>query len=254
MVLTFRQLSFDTLHFAAGSRVPERTSLFEANPYLIGGRLAVLDFDEQQILRWLISIEPVRSLILEELGRNRSAFVRPEVVEPFYAIGEGEIDLLICDQHMPAEALIMEAKRVEVEIQRPERDVVRKIRNIARGVQQANSRYEKFGFFEHYLAIITAVDASNQHDSNIPNRGLHSDSRSLYDDGKTLTRIVDFPGRDDLKPDVGIVFMEVVQPSRLGVDIRGTFRICVHHRARHRDQAPDITNRVAALMMPVRLR
>src|SRR5579863_703991 len=103
MVLTFRQLSFDTLHFPAGSRVPERTSLFEANPYLIGGRLAVLDFDEQRILRWLMSIEPIRSLIIEELGRNRSAFVRTEVVKPFYAIGEGEIDLLVCDQHMPTE-------------------------------------------------------------------------------------------------------------------------------------------------------
>jgi hypothetical protein len=254
MVLTFRQLSFDTAHFSAGSRVPERFSMFEANPGFVGGKCSVMDFDEHGILKWLVSYEPSRSVLLEELGRRRSAFVQTEVVQPFYAPGQGDIDFLACDRDVPQQALIMEAKRVEVEVETRERDVVRKLRDVAKGVQQANTRYDHFGFFQHYLAVITAVDASEQNENNVPSRGLRADSSDLFDDRKTFTRIVDFPRRDDLKPDVGVVFIEVVQPSRLGVDLRGTLRICVHRRARPREHSADVTNRVATLMSPVVLR
>ena len=38
----------------------------------------------------------------------------------------------------------------------------------------------------------------------------------------TFKRIVEFPGRDDLKSDVGIVFVELVQPSGVSINERVT--------------------------------
>src|ERR1035438_158650 len=157
MVLTFRQLSFDTVHFPAGSCIPAKTEMFNANPYLVGGSHAVLEMDEWSLVHWLMSFAPVRSVILEELGRGPGAFHRTEVVQPFYAGGEGEMDLLVCERRAPHEALIMEAKRVKVEIVDSERDVVHKIKDIATGVRQANARYDPFGFFQHYLAVVRAI-------------------------------------------------------------------------------------------------
>ena len=250
IILTFRQLSFDTVHFPAGSRIPAKTEMFQTDPYLIGGSHQVMDMDERSLVQWLMSFVPVRSLIFEELGRRPMSFYRPEVVQPFYSCGEGEMDLLVCEPQAPHEALIMEAKRVKVEIVNPERDIVHKIKDIAAGVRKANLRYEQFAFFQHYLAVITVVDASGQHESNIPCRGLRSDTNDLYSDRKTFTRIVDFPRRDTLRPEIGIVFMEIVQPSRLAFDLRANFRICVQHRAQPREQGRNVTNRVAELMRP----
>jgi hypothetical protein len=181
------------------------------------------------------------------LGRSADAFYRPEVVEPFHASGEGEMDLVVCERQAPHQAAVIEAKRVKVEVINSERDEVHKIGDIAKGVHQANTLYKRFGFFQHYLAVITAVDASEQSDSNIPCRGLRSETADLYDDRRTFTRIVDFPKRDDLKPEIGIIFIEVVQPSRMSLDRRATFRICVQHPATPRPQADSVTKNMIVL-------
>jgi hypothetical protein len=248
LILTFRQISFDTLQFPPGARIPAPTPMFDVNSHLVSGATPVTDLDERSLVRWLMLFAPVRSIIFEELGRSPTAFFRPEVVEPFYCPGEGEIDLIACERLAPHQALVIEAKRVKVEIVNAERDEVHKIKDIARGVQQANTVYDRFGFFQHYLAVITAVDASDQDDTNIPCRGLRSDTADLYEEGKTFTRIVDFPKRDNLKPGIGIIFMEVVQPSRIAFERRATFRICVQQEPKAREQASSVTNRIATLM------
>jgi hypothetical protein len=247
MVLRFRQLSFDTTHYPPGTTVSSHVTMFAPDPYVICEMTPVTQLDERSLVRWLMLVSDVRSMMFEALGRSSGAFYQPEVVEPFYAPGEGEIDLVICERGAPHEALVIEAKRVKVEIVNAERDEVHKIREVAKGVHQANTLYRRFGFFQHYLAVITAVDASDQTDSNIPCRGLRSDTADLFDDRKTFTRIVDFPKRDDLKPEIGIIFMEVVQPSRIAIDRRATFRVCVQHPANARQQADSVTRNVALL-------
>jgi hypothetical protein len=248
LVLTFRQMSFDTMHVPSGAQVPACTPMFDASRYYVSGATPVTALDERSLMRWLMLFSPVRSIIFEELGRSAASFFRPELVEPFYCSGEGEMDLLVCERMAPHEALVVEAKRVKVEIVNTERDEVHKIMDIAKGVHQANTLYERFAFFQHYLAVITAVGASDQDDTNVPCRGLRSHTTDLYEERKTFTRIVDFPKRDNLKREIGIVFMEVVQPSRIAFDRRATFRICVQRPAKAREQAASVTNRVQSLV------
>ena len=174
--LTYRQISFDTAHIAPGH--PVKATFFEAAPYAyVDGSTRVTEFDEKTIVRWLMLCPPSRHIILEELGLPATAFYQPEVVRPFYSPGEGDLDLILCPQLWPREALALECKRVKVESVNAGQDKINKLQDVAGGVRQANKLYNgPFAFFQTYLAIITEVEASGQAERNIPNRGVRSDT------------------------------------------------------------------------------
>jgi hypothetical protein len=107
-----------------------------------------------------------------------------------------------------------------------------------------------FAFFQTYLAIITEVAASAQHEINIPNRGVRSHTTPQRGDTKNTTfrQIVEFPGRAELHDDIGILFIEIVQPSRLSIDTQATARVCLYPRAERHEQLDRVTNRVMEIM------
>lgn len=130
-------------------------------------------------------------------------------------------------------------------------DKINKLQDIAGGVRQANKFYNgPFAFFQTYLAIITKVEASGQDERNIPNRGVRSHTTPQRGDTRTTTfrQIVEFPGRAELHDDIGIVFIEIVQPSRLSIDKQATVRVCIYRRAERRDQRDAVTKRIMEIM------
>lgn len=246
MVLTYRQISVDTGRLTNGS------ILFDAAPY-VSGCVRVTDIPEKQLIRWLMLSEPARGLIFEELGFPSSAFYALEVGEPFYSPGIGDLDLVLCNHCAPHEAAVLECKRVKIVVVDPEQHQMNKLEDTRIGVIQANRLHDKFGFSRTYLAVLTEVEASQQHDTNIPCRGIDSTATPDYGQTKSFKRIVEFPGRDDLKTDIGIVFIEVVQPSRISINERVTIRVCVHHPAQQRTQSDSVTNRIEMVMRGQRL-
>lgn len=249
--LIYRQVSFDTAHVSLDQ--PGSATFFEAVPYssVDDGSARVTAFDEKPIIRWLMLCPSSRQIILEELGLPPDAFHRPEVVQPFYAPGEGDIDLILCPRLSPHQAVAFECKRVKVESVNIGKDKVNKLRDVADGVRQANKLYNgSAAFFQTYLAIITEVDASGQGEINIPNRGIRSDTTPQRGDTRTTTfkQIVEFPGRAELHDDVGIIFIEIAQPSHLSIDKQASVRVCVYRRAERRDQLTGVTNRVIKIM------
>lgn len=250
-ILTYRQISFDTAHIAPGQPVQAR--FFEAVPYpYIDGSTRVTEFDEKPIVRWLMLCPPAREIILDTLGLPVTAFYRPEVVRPFYAPGEGDLDLVLCPQLYPCEGFALECKRVKVESLNAGHDKINKLQDVAGGVRQANKLYDgPYAFFQTYLAIITEVEASSgQADWNIPNRGVRSHTTPQRGDTRrtTFRQIVEFPGRADLHEDIGILFIEIVQPSRVSIDKQATVRVCAYRRAAPRDQRDGVTNRIREIM------
>ncbi len=106
-VLTCWQISFDTVHIASGQ--PCEARFFEDAPYpYMENSTRVTEFDEKPIVRWLMRCPPSRQIILEELRLPADAYYCPEVVSPFYAPGEGDIDL--CPSLAPREAFAIECK------------------------------------------------------------------------------------------------------------------------------------------------
>lgn len=249
--LFYRQVSFDTVHVSLNQ--PDSATFFEVAPYpsVDDGSARVTAFDEKPIIRWLMLCPSSRQIILEELGLPPDAFHRPEVVQPFYAPGEGDIDLIICPRLSPHQAVAFECKRVKVESVNIGKDKVNKLQDVAGGVRQANKLYNgSAAFFQTYLAIITEVDATGQGEINIPNRGIRSDTTPQRGDTRTTTfkQIVEFPGRAELHDDVGIIFIEIAQPSHLSIDKQASVRVCVYRRAERRDQLTGVTNRVIKIM------
>ena len=248
--LTYRQISFDTARISPGQLT---ATFFDAAPYpsVDDGSARVTAFDEKPIVRWLMLCPFSRQIILDELNLLPDASYRPEVVQPFYAPGEGDIDLILCPRLSPHQAIAFECKRVKVESVNIGQDKINKLQDVAGGVRQANKLYNGHSaFFQTYLAIITEVEASGQDGINIPNRGVRSDTTPQRGDTRTTTfkQIVEFPGRAELHDDIGIVFIEIAQPSRLSIDKQASVRVCVYRRAERRDQLKGVTNRVMEIM------
>jgi hypothetical protein len=211
----------------------------------------VTEIDEKRIVSWLMGASSSRQIILEELGMPLDAFYWPEIVQPFYAPGEGDLDLIICSGLSPNKALVLECKRIKVETVNAGQDKINKLQDIGGGVRQANKLYRgPFAFFQTYLAIITEVAAFAQDEINIPNRGVRSHTTPQRGNAGTTTfrQIVEFPGRDKLDKGIGIIFSEIVQPSFLSIDHRATVRVCVYRKAEQRDQLGSVTNRIKEIM------
>lgn len=249
-IVTYRQTSFDTARIVPGQ--PVRATFFDVPPYpLVDGATQVTAFDEKPIIRWLMLCPPARELILTELGLSGSVLHFPEIVQPFYAPGQGDLDLIVCPQLAPQLAVVLECKRVKVETVNEGQDRINKLQDIAGGVRQANELYNgKHAFYQTWLAIITEVAAVGQDERNIPTRGVRSHSTPQRGDTArtTFRQIVEFPGREKLHKEIGILFIEIVQPSRRSIDAQATIRVCAYRRAATRDQRDTVTNRMMEIM------
>ena len=242
MILTFRQITFQAVHLG-----PAVIELFTDDGLTTGQGVSARN--EQALVNWLTRYEPGRLLLFEQLQRSPAAFYRTEVQEPFYGPQEGDIDLLVCNREAPHQTAVLECKRVKVQVIDEGNDQLNKLDEVGGGVRQAKKLSEKFGFFQTYLAVITAVDAANRKQMNIPCRGVSSESISNWDSSTTtFRRIVEFPRREELPAEVGIIFIEIVQPSGKALEEQGTIRICVHQVAAPRTQRVSDTNKIEALI------
>ncbi len=249
-VLTYRQISFDTAHVLPGRPVNAR--FFEAARYpVVDGSTRITEVDEKPLIRWLMLCPQARGIILDELGLPPTSFYCPEVVQPFFSPGEGDLDLILCPQLFSSAGYALECKRVKVETVNAGQDRINKLQDVAYGVSQANKLYNgPFAFHQTYLTILTEVTGAGQDGINIPNRGVRSDtSPQRGETGRTTFRqIVEFPGRDALHKGIGILFIEIVQPSRISIDRQATVRVCVYRRAERREQRTNVTNRIREIM------
>lgn len=112
-IVVFRQITFDTAYIPPGGL--RSTTLFEAVPRTHEGSTYLTELDEKTIVRWLLLAPPARQILLEELGLPMHSFCCPEVVEPFYAPGERDLDILLCPPLSPHAGFAIECKRVKVE-------------------------------------------------------------------------------------------------------------------------------------------
>jgi hypothetical protein len=240
--LRFRQIAFQAVQLG-----PEVITLFTHDGALSGDRVSKRK--EQALVKWLVSNISARLLLWEVMGRSPDAFFVTEVHDPFYGPNEGDIDLLVCDSGAPHEAAVLECKRVKVEVVDAGNDRINKLEEVGRGVQQAKKLYEKFSFSQTYLAVISAIDAANRTNVNVPCNGITSESIPNWDTSTTTFRnIVQFPRREELPPDIGIIFIELVQTSGRRFEEQGTLRLCMHHPATPRRQRTADTRKIEKLM------
>ena len=235
--LLFHQTSFDTADLRDGSEF-----FAEAK----GDDNLVLKAAEANLVRTIMSHPVLRNSLVGALQRSTQVWWHAGVTDPFITDRykqPGDIDLLLCEKPRPDESVVMEFKRVKVTITGEHQAQVNRLADVGKGVRQANALRE-LGFFQTYLCILTVVGAVRQTAHNPLCRGVTAETTHDFGDTKTFSKIVEFPDREDLHPDVGIVFLELVQPTGKDYRDHGTIRVCVDQKASPQRQSGELTNKI----------
>jgi len=234
--LTFKGIAFDTNKI--GPTISASYPFFTDYPMVEEER--VTQQKEEQIVSWLFSQTQVKELIFTELRIQNPCFSL-NVVDPIIDNPNkkpGDIDILICEQRQPHRAIALECKRVKVIAADMENDKVNKIDNIGNGVKQANALRE-IGFHRTYLAILIEVEGKNRVEYNTLCRGPSP---------TTFKKVYDFPFRDKLHKDVGVIFIEISQPTGKSIDSMAGVGICIDKEAGRLEQPDYLTNRINTLL------
>lgn len=178
-------------------------------------------------------------LLLDKFGLSRNALrafsVRKPVVEnPHHS----DVDLILCEPELPQYSVGIQCKRVKIESLNEKQDEVNKLPDVKKAVVQANKQRENLGFHRNYLLIISQIFGRKFTNEN-----------AIFRKGRpeTRQRIYEFPQRESLHEDVGIIFVEIGQPT--GKSFRTQVNVClrVDKEAARLDQLPNLTNRIKEL-------
>ncbi len=237
-MLTFRMIAFDAQTLPAGIYKGYTRTFF--NDDLNVEDESAAKRDEKAILKWLFSRSELKKMVFEELLVKQNARHKLEVGSPIINNPNnkpGDIDVLICEQKSPHEAIALECKRVKVIVDDTGRDKVNKIDAIGNGVVQANA-VMSFGFHSTYLAVLTVVDGRSRKEYNTLFRGSTDE---------TFKRVYEFPQRNKLHKDIGIMFLELIQPTGKDINRMAAVAVAVDRPPTPRKQPVDLNNKISAL-------
>jgi len=239
--LEFKVTAVDTLAFSKGEtlRAGESRSLY--------GNYEGLNEDdvtaerESDILKWLMA-SSFRDLLLSELEVGGDAFIAHDVVRPIIENSQGkpgDIDLLICDGGRASQAIAIQCKRVKVTALNQDHDNLNKLSDISGGVKQANFQRNNLGFHRNYLLVLIEAYGKKRSASNALFRGPNR---------QTFKEIYEFPMRESLHDDVGVIFVEISQPTGKSFRNMVVVGVCIDKEAAHLEQTTSLTNRIGELI------
>jgi uncharacterized protein with HEPN domain len=201
--------------------------------------------EEEKLVKGLFSDPKVRGVVFPELGAAVGSFYKTHVKNPVLDASEmkeiGDIDVLICHDSLADKAIAAECKRVKIIWNQGNADS-NKISEIRKGISQARSLH-KIGFHQVYLAILIVVDARGQEAEEPLFRGMSRETFNLI-----YKKTFEFALGMKLHDDIGITFIEIVQPSSKTIDKNSVVRICVPKEAITLSQPGNRTIRVEKLM------
>jgi len=234
--LIFRYVAFDTRTISPG---PHWTNFFtdDDRPSINN----VTTTGEEEIIRWVLR-SPAKGLFLSELRIASSPFTAYSIKKPLIDNPQkkpGDIDLLVCDPLAPNLATAFQCKRVKVVAEGPDQDKVNKLEKLGDAVDQANGTRD-LGFHRTYLIVLIGVDGRGRRPIPVHERVA---GRGAF------RRVYDFPQRGSLHEDVGVVFIEISQPTGSSIDDTAIVAISVDHEAACLEQSAKMTERVKELML-----
>lgn len=242
-VLAFRAIVVDSMLFPAGTQISagESFTFFSPDDHEEEELITEKKKTEEAVIKWLLGSE-ARQLLLEELGAEPSSFVDYSVRRPIIENPQekpGDIDILICDGSRAEHAIAIQCKPVSVIAFNQDEDDVNKLPDIRVAVLQANKQREKLGFYKNYLAVIVKAYGRKRQRNNVLFRGPTQN---------TFQQIYEFPQRESLHPDVGIIFIQIIQPTGKSYNSMVEVAVCVDQEASPLVQSARLTNRVKEYM------
>ncbi len=196
----------------------------------------LIDMSESQTINWLMKNLGVRNLLLHALTSNENANYKTEVKNTFSS-KPGDFDIIFWCDSWYEKIVLCEVKRIKVRIDSKDYEIYNKFQGIIYGIKQACSA-SKIGFFRAYFIVITQIDSKEKKSTNIfktAKEGLHT---------KIYQIIID----NHLEPTVGIIFIDIVQPTYEDIDRRANIGLAVLKEAEPMKQKISITNKIKEIL------
>jgi hypothetical protein len=218
-LLAFKTIIVDSRFLPAGTtlRAGESLEYFKSDDHEEEELITEKKKHEEELIKWILQSD-AKKITPEGTGKK-----------------PGDIDLLVCDNHRAERAIAFQSKAVSVVAHSQDEDDVNKLPDIRKGVLQANKQREVFGFYQNYLMVIIKAYGKNRLGSNVLFRGPTEE---------TFKQIYEFPQRESLHSDVGIVFMRIVQPTGKSFNKMVEMGVCLDQAAATLDQPTRLTNRI----------
>lgn len=147
----------------------------------------------------------------------------------------GDIDILLCSPEHAEQAIAIEMKRVKVSLTDDGSQKVNQLNELDEGIPQANG-LQSLGFWKSYLMPIVVVDARAK---KSPNTLLK------YEVQDETRRIYEVPLQPALHHDVGVAYVEIVQPTGRSYNEQVVVGICIDKPACELQQPFDLTKRIS---------
>lgn len=199
---------------------------------------AVTELTELELSRWAFDGPVVAPLLWKALDLPRPASTRFCVREPLLSNRKqkpGDIDALVCTPHQPDQAVAFECKRVKIKPTAFDTLKVGKLAGLNDSVHQVRGLLE-IGLSRCYLLIFVAADGRERNEFNFAGRGPT---------GALIRFIDDAVRRVAIPQQVGVVSIELTQPTNRNFESAGGAGIRVLRAACAQPQPPELTKRVA---------
>lgn len=192
---------------------------------------------EQIIIKWLFSKPAFREIFYPLLNISYDSNVRFDVKSPIIPNPNrtpGDIDIMLFNWGQIEKTVAIEVKKVKYICEPDGRERLNKVHDIKDGVSQTKGLLE-MGFYQTYLAVIIVSDGRNIILNNYVFRGI---SRECFQE------VYDFQDRENLNDRVGLIFIEIVQPTSVSVNNTGVIGVCIDREAIKQEQSKDLTERL----------
>lgn len=191
---------------------------------------------EREILRWLASRADLLPLLLGSIGLNGPVAFDAAVTTPFRPRHKScDIDLLAVPTEDPRSAVAIQAKRFKVTHGESGDSVSLDGSKLDDLIRQCNET-RAWGFDRVSGLVVVMMDGQRHPAASLPYR------RSSPD---TFRHLYQFVKSRPLEPGIGMVFMEIVQPTMAGLDELGFLAVGIDEVARSQGQTGAFSERVA---------
>lgn len=224
ITLAFETAVFDRLHLPGGQVIPAGKSFEMFLPSDGGIENDVTEIDEESLLKFFMS-SPGSQLLFKRLDLPPNSRIAFSVREPIQRnINHPDFDLVICNPRSPHLTTAIQCKRVKVTAINDDKDKVNKLEGVGQVVKQARIQREEYGFHQNYIALFIQTFGRNREKQNVLFRGPRDE---------TFQEIYDFPQRDSVHEDVGIIFIKITQPTGTDFREKGSIGICRERKYRY---------------------
>jgi hypothetical protein len=230
-LLTFHTIAYDTTLLSS-----------EINNFILFNHNELKGESDRQksesiITKWLFSKADFREMFFSLLNIPFYTKCGFEIKEPLISNHNslpGDVDVLLFNDNQINESIAIEVKKVKYFFNQKGNEKVNKIYDIRDGIGQTKGLLE-IGFHQVYLVIIIVSDGRNIKWNNYIFRGIS---------GEQFQQVYDFPDRENLNENIGLIFIEIVQPTGLSIDKTGVIGICIDKSSQKQEQSKILTFKI----------